>query len=323
MDEGRAYHPGFASQPGTKAIELHGVSKRFGSRLAVDDMSLVVDRGSVLGFVGLNGAGKTTTIRMLLGLLAPSAGRALILGAPYRDRRELGLVGGFVDRPAFPPHLTVHDALCLFGRVGGLEGKRLTDATNRALESLGCVPFARRRIRELSSGMRQRLGLALAFLGEPQVIILDEPTEGLDPDGVATLRGLVLDRARAGAAVMFSSHLLPEVEHLADRIAIVHKGRLVANAPRESIGEPSALRVRFSNRLDRELAERLLVARDLICRDDQRSEHTLIVTSADGAHVNQFLASHEVFAAEISLLRPSLEETLLALAGSQGADRAT
>jgi ABC-2 type transport system ATP-binding protein len=298
------------------AIELDDVSKDFGTRLVLDRLSLKIEQGRVVGFVGLNGAGKTTTIRILLGLLAPTRGRALVLGASYRETESLGLVGGLVDRPAFPSHLTAADGLRLFGRMRGLRGPRLEADVAVALARLGCSGFAARRIRELSTGMRERLGLALAFLGDPEVVVLDEPTEGLDPEGVVALRRLIVERANAGATVLFSSHLLSEVEVLADRVVIIHQGRIVADAPKDELRRSTSLRIQFDSAADVRLALDRLSAVGFTCHPDKNLDVALLVESDDGARVNRSLAEFGIFAAEITKSQPSLEGTLLKLAGS-------
>lgn len=209
------------------AIETHGLTKRFGRLLAVDQVNLSVERGEIYSFLGLNGAGKTTTIRALLGMINPSAGSIAILGEPINPggggpwRR----VGHLVETPVAYPELTVHENLEVARRLQGVTERA---ATLRAIELFGLGPYAKRRAGNLSLGNLQRLGLARALLHDPELVILDEPANGLDPAGVVEIRGLLTELAREkGVTVFVSSHDLAEVERLATRIGIIHRGRLI------------------------------------------------------------------------------------------------
>jgi ABC-2 type transport system ATP-binding protein len=209
------------------AIEIRGLTKRYGDVLAVDSLDLHIEPGEVYGFLGLNGAGKTTTIRALLGMVRPSSGGVSLLGrvvGPYGDgpwRR----VGHLVETPAAYPELTVRENLEIARRLYGVEDR---GATSRALERFGLGASAGRRAGTLSTGNRQRLGLARALLHEPKLLILDEPANGLDPAGVVEVRELLGALARErGVTVFMSSHILAEVNRLASRVGILHHGRLV------------------------------------------------------------------------------------------------
>lgn len=207
------------------AIRSRGVSYRFRGRPAVDDLDLDVPRGIVYGFLGPNGAGKTTTLRLLLGLLRPESGEIEVLGRDLREERSeiLRRVGALVDTPALYAHLTGRENLELSRRLRDLPGS----ATHRALALVGLEGAADRLVRGYSSGMRQRLGIALAILGSPDLLILDEPTNALDPAGIYEIRVLVRELVdNHGATVLLSSHLLSEVEEVADRVGILHRGRL-------------------------------------------------------------------------------------------------
>jgi ABC-2 type transport system ATP-binding protein len=208
------------------AIVAEGLTKRFGERVAVDNLSLEVVRGEVFGFLGPNGAGKTTTIGMLLGLVQPSAGRAVVLGHDVQQQAKQALrgVGAMIETPAFYPYLSGRDNLRVLARAGGLPD----NCVDAALAIVDLTLRAKDRFKAYSQGMRQRLGIAAALLSEPELIILDEPTNGLDPAGQQEIRELVLTLAQSGRTIFFSSHMLHEVEHLCARVAILNQGRLIA-----------------------------------------------------------------------------------------------
>jgi ABC-2 type transport system ATP-binding protein len=210
------------------AIEFRGLTKRFGGITAVDDLSLELNAGSITGFLGPNGAGKTTTLRMLVGLVAPTSGSATFDGRRYVDldvpaRR----VGAVLEASSFHPGRRALDHLRVLASAADLPEQRAA----AALDQVGLTEHARRRVGGFSLGMRQRLGLAAALLGEPSVLILDEPANGLDPEGVHWLRGFLRDQANVGRTVLVSSHLLAEVAQTVDHVVILDHGRLVTNAP--------------------------------------------------------------------------------------------
>jgi len=208
-------------------IEVRGLTKRFGQVLAVDQMSFAVERGTVTGFLGPNGAGKTTTLRMLLGLVRPDAGTATINGRPYRDLEEpLHQVGAVLEASSFHPGRTARNHLRVQAMVGQADPSRIDDV----LELVELADAADRRVGGFSLGMRQRLGLATALLTDPDLLILDEPANGLDPEGVRWLRDLLRGLAAEGSTVLVSSHILAEVAHTVDSVVIVHRGHLVTQA---------------------------------------------------------------------------------------------
>ncbi|RME76680.1 MAG: ABC transporter ATP-binding protein [Planctomycetota bacterium] len=211
-------------------VRTRGLTRRFGRSVAVSELSIEVRRGDVFGFLGPNGAGKTTTIRMLLGLLRPSAGEIELFGRPlHRDRlRLLAQVGALVEQPAFYPWLTGRENLRAFGY---LTGARLgAGRIEEVLELVGLAGRADDRVAIYSQGMRQRLGIAQALLARPRLVFLDEPTNGLDPPGIEHIRSLLLRLAREhGVTVFVSSHLLHEVERMCNRVAILDRGRLVVS----------------------------------------------------------------------------------------------
>ena len=215
------------AQPVLRAAAL---SKRYGSRLAVDRLDLEVDRAELFGFLGPNGAGKTTTIRMALGLIAPTAGSIEILGREVRGHRSevLPRVGALVESPALYGYMSGRDNLRAFGRLlGGVPEKRIDEV----LETVALKGRDRDRVKTYSMGMKQRLGLAIALLNDPDLLILDEPANGLDPAGIVEMRDLLRALSAAGKTVFVSSHVLSEVQQICNRVAIINHGRLVRMAP--------------------------------------------------------------------------------------------
>ncbi len=205
-------------------IEVRGLTKRFGQVLAVDDLSFDVEAGSVTGFLGPNGAGKTTTLRMLLGLVAPDAGLATIGGLAYADLASpLAVAGAVLEASSFHPGRTARHHLMIQAIAAGVPARRVGEV----LDLVQLTDSADRRVGGFSLGMRQRLGLAAALLADPQVLILDEPANGLDPEGVRWLRGCLRAFAADGGTVLVSSHLLAEVAQTVDSVVIVDHGRLV------------------------------------------------------------------------------------------------
>lgn len=226
-------------------VEVRGLTKNFGRMTAVSGVSFTAPAGKITGFLGPNGSGKTTTLRVMLGLVQPTAGEALIGGVPYRllaqPRRT---VGALLEATGFHPGRRARDHLRVLAAADGIPDRRVD-------EVLGQVELARdanRRVREFSLGMRQRLGIAAALLGDPRVLLLDEPTNGLDPAGIAWLRGLLRSLANEGRAVVIASHMLSEVAQTVDHVVIVSAGRLRFAGPLREIGETNqALESAFLN----------------------------------------------------------------------------
>lgn len=219
-------------------IETDALTKRYGARLAVDDLSLQVRWGEVYGFLGLNGSGKTTTMRLLLGLIRPTAGHARVLGLPPGAPAALRRVGSLVESPTLYPYLSGRDNLRVVARLAGVDESRVAFA----LDLVSLTARARDPFRAYSLGMKQRLGVAAALVKDPEVLILDEPTNGLDPEGVADMTALVDTLRAEGRTVFLSSHQLAEVEGLADRIGVMRAGRLVAEGALADLrGQPRLL----------------------------------------------------------------------------------
>jgi ABC-2 type transport system ATP-binding protein len=212
-------------------IQIEALTKRYGSTLALNELTFQVEPGRVTGFLGPNGAGKSTTLRLLLGLAAPTGGRALVEGVAYGSlSRPLSVVGALLDATAVPRDRTAVDHLRILARTHRIGDERVVSL----LEKVGLGGVARRRLATFSLGMLQRLGLAAALLGDPRILLLDEPVNGLDPDGVRWLRELLRGLAAGGRTILVSSHLMTEMELTADHLVIIGRGRLIADEP---IGE--------------------------------------------------------------------------------------
>ncbi|TYC07181.1 ATP-binding cassette domain-containing protein [Micromonospora sp. WP24] len=243
-------------------IGVENLSKRYGRHQAVDDVSFRCEPGTVTGFLGPNGAGKSTTLRMICGLTPPTAGRATVGGRPYRELENPGReIGVLLDASAQHAGRTGREALGVAAQTMGLDRREVA----AKLELVGLDgAAAKRRVRAYSLGMRQRLGLALALLGDPRVLILDEPANGLDPEGIFWMRGLLRDFADRGGTVLLSSHLLREVEAVADRLVVIGGGRIVAQGDKTELlaGNGTLVRARDVEALRRALAAAGLTARD-------------------------------------------------------------
>jgi ABC-2 type transport system ATP-binding protein len=242
-----------------KPIETVDLVKRYGKVTAVDGLSLQVDAGEIYGFLGLNGAGKTTTIRMLLGMVKPTSGTATVLGCRVQlgTRRPWAQVGYLVEAPRAYPELTVYENLEVARR---LHPGTKPQAIGQVMERLGLEEYAHRRARVLSHGNAQRLGLAKALLHDPQLLILDEPANGLDPAGIVEIRQLLLEITRErGVTVLMSSHILGEVSRLAQRIGIIHQGRLLQELDAAELKRNRRRRLLVRSR-DREMARLALTA---------------------------------------------------------------
>jgi ABC-2 type transport system ATP-binding protein len=288
------------------AISVHGLVKRFGGVLAVDDLSFEVQPGTLTGFVGPNGAGKTTTLRMILGLVRPTAGTALIGGVPYaRLDRPARHVGAVLESSGFHPGRTARDHLRVLAGPSAIPTARVDEV----LSEVDLDGAARRRVGGFSLGMRQRLGLAGALLGDPGILILDEPTNGLDPAGVHWLRTLLRRRVDRGGTVLVSSHLLAELALAADSVVIIKDGRLVTQGPVSAITAGAAtVRVR-SPQADRLRA--VLTARGVAATLDGPDQ--VVASGVDTEVVGRAVAEAGLVVYEMSAQRPALEEAFLAL----------
>lgn len=228
------------------AISARGLVKHFGTIRAIDGLDLEVPRGSAFGFIGENGAGKTTFIKLLLGICRPSEGCVEVLGQSPDDVRVRRRIGYLPERLSLPPAFSPRRFLESVGRLKGLSAKERHDQIPRVLSRVGLAEEAwDRRTAGFSKGMRQRTGLAAALLGDPELLVLDEPTDGIDPMGRARIREVIREAARGGATIFLNSHLLAETERICDHVAIVSKGRVVRAGPLEALRSEGSHRVRF------------------------------------------------------------------------------
>jgi ABC-2 type transport system ATP-binding protein len=288
-----------------EAITTHGLTKRYGAQLAVDSVSLSVRRGEVYGFLGPNGAGKTTTLRMILGLVRPTSGSATVLGSPAGSP---GLkIGALVEGPGFYPYLSGLDNLRVLARYRGLPD----GSVHEVLERVSLADRSGDKFGKYSLGMKQRLGVAAALLGGPALLILDEPTNGLDPAGVGDMRRLLRELASAGQTVLLSSHLLSEVQELCDRVGVISAGRLVAESTVDSLRGGGRLLVRATP-LDRALAICMRLAGDSVSIVDS-SAMLLPVDTSRAAEINRVLVTEGVAVHEIRPSERSLEEVFFDL----------
>lgn len=300
------------------AIETHGLTRRFGTQLAVDQVNLHVPEAGVYGFLGPNGAGKTTTIRMLLGLIRPDAGEVRLFGQSLAAN-HLSLmrrVGALVETPSLYPHLTGRENLEVTRRLLGAP-RELID---RALDIVKLSQDAHRRAREYSLGMRQRLGLALALLNKPQLLILDEPANGLDPAGIHEMRDLIRRLpVEFGITVFLSSHLLSEVEQVANHIGIIHQGRLLFQG---TLAELQAERQAHVTIGVKQPEKALQCLTNAGWRAQQREDGWLTVaatTPEAAAQINHTLVSQRLEVFHIALVQASLEDIFLSLTNGKPA----
>lgn len=301
--------PENASQP--LLVETRDLTKRYGKITAVDDLDLTVRRGEVYGFLGPNGAGKTTTLRMLLGLIKPSSGKAQVLGENPGSLASLSKVGALVESPAFYPYLSGRDNLRVMARYSGVSKSRITEV----LERVELSGRARDKYKKYSLGMKQRLGVAAALLKDPELLILDEPTNGLDPKGMADMRDLIRGLGRGERTVLLSSHLLGEVEQICDRVGVIQKGKLVAEGTVGELRGAADLLVRVEP-----LEEALEIAKRLAGVEEVTKTGGMLRFTADSeraAEINAKLVSAGLRVSEIRPSEQSLEEVFMELTNEE------
>jgi len=293
-------------------ITIQGLTKRFGEVVAVDDLSFEVDRGTVVGFLGPNGAGKTTTLRTLLGLVTPTAGSARIDGKPYRELPDpVRHVGAVLEASSFHPGRSARNHLRVVATAAGLPLAR----ADQVLAQVGLTSAARRRVGGFSLGMRQRLGLATALLGDPQVLILDEPANGLDPEGVHWLRGFLRQLAGQGRTVLVSSHVLAEVAQTVDQVVIIAHGRLVTQSTLAALTARTDQLVRV--RTPQAEALRSLLAAQGIQADPDGADQ-LLAAGTTSEVVGKAAAAAGIVIYEMGVERSNLEDVFLQLTTKQG-----
>jgi ABC-2 type transport system ATP-binding protein len=291
----------------TAVVEAESLTKSFGKVPAVTDLSFALEAGTITGFLGPNGAGKTTTLRMILGLAAPTSGHALVFGRPYAQLPGAALrIGAVLEATDFHPGRSGRDHLRMLGRAVDIPDSRADEVLR--LVDLGDA--AHRRVKGYSLGMRQRLGLAAALLGDPELLILDEPANGLDPEGVRWLRDFLRKLASEGRTVLISSHVLAEVAQTADRVLIINRGRLVLSAPLAELTARAggAVRVRSGDpqRLTSALREHALQV-------TTGTDHALLVQGASSERIGEIAFAAGVPVHELVSDAGVLEDTFLEL----------
>jgi ABC-2 type transport system ATP-binding protein len=300
-------------------LRTEGLTKRYGNRLAVNSLDLEVPAGVVAGFIGPNGAGKTTTMAMLLGLVRPTAGTATVLGESLsRPAAYLGRVGALIETPAFWPALSGVENLRVVARLGEHDPGRIPDV----LSLVGLDARGRDRFREYSLGMKQRLGIAAALLGDPEVLVLDEPTNGLDPAGINEMREFILGLADGKRTVLVSSHILSELEHISDWLIVIDDGSLLYQGPAAGfLGRVPFVLALAPERPDDLGRLEALVRAD--GHDARTQDDELVVPVAENdaraaaAALNRAAAAHGIVLTELHLRRPSLESQYLAALGKE------
>ena len=290
-------------------IRTDGLTKRYGEILAVDGLSMEVPRGRIFGLLGPNGSGKTTTMGMLLGLVKPTAGSFTLFGSNSPHVESLRRLGAIVETPAFYPYLSGRDNLAYFqGIAGRSDAAELDDL----LEKVGLADRADSRFRTYSLGMKQRLGLAYALLGDPELLFLDEPTNGMDPAGMAEVRDLIRSLGTGGRTVLLSSHLLHEVEQVCDSVAILSKGRLIAQGNVDDLVRPGGdERVRLRT-TDNARAVEVLEGLDWVTSVEADGDSLLVAAVSDRSpEISTALGQAEVYVTEMAAEETSLEQYFL------------
>jgi ABC-2 type transport system ATP-binding protein len=301
------------AEPVDIVVQAARLTKRYGRQEAVRDVSFEVRRGDVFGFLGPNGSGKSTTIGMLLGLIAPTAGSIDLFGLGHERRAEgLARVGAIIETPAFYPYMSGYDNLVNLARLRpGVTRARVAEV----LEIVGLADAAGKRFGNYSLGMKQRLGIGWTLLHDPELLVLDEPTNGLDPAGMLEVRHLILQLATQGKTIFISSHLLNEIEQVCDRVAIIQHGRLIAaGSVAELVGRQQTLLVRSAT--PQRVVE-ILSALDGVERLEARGNDVLVVAPAvRSALINARLVGAGVEVDELKLVQQTLEEAFLAVTGT-------
>ena len=301
-----------AAAPLEHVIETELLTKKYGDVIAVDQLSLRVPRGGVFGFLGPNGSGKTTTMGMLLGLVHPTSGDARIFGDPARHAATLRRVGAMVETPTFYPYLSGRANLQYFQ---GISEHATPGEVDRLLDVVDLGKRADSKFGAYSLGMKQRLGIACALLGDPELVFLDEPTNGLDPAGVVEVRELIRQLGTGGRTVVLSSHLLAETELVCDNVAVLSRGRLIAQGTIEQLlRQHDALRLRTT---DDAKARTALGALPWIERVDDSEEGLLVTAPQDRAwEITRALAEAGIYVNELVPLHRSLEEFFMEITGT-------
>jgi ABC-2 type transport system ATP-binding protein len=294
------------------AIEIDDLTKRYGDVVAVDHLSFKVEFGRLVGFLGPNGAGKTTTLRALLGLIRPTSGSATVEGRPFVTLDDPAhTVGAVLDGGMLHPGRTGRNHLRMLARAGGVGDARVDEL----LKLVDLADAADKRAGGYSLGMRQRLGLAAALLGDPRVLVLDEPANGLDPQGIRWLRDFLRSLTADGRAVLVSSHVLAEVSQTADEVVVIARGRSMAQAPLKELLATSAGGMRVAGPDAGRLAE-LLRAQG--AEVDDAGDGAIVVHDRSGEDIGRLVAEHRLVISELTQVSSSLEEIFFQLTGEPG-----
>jgi len=308
------------SGTGEPIIQTFGLTKNYRSKLAVDKLSLTVFKGDIYGFLGQNGAGKSTTIKMLLGLLYPTEGYAKVLGAkvPGELSKVLPKVGVVTESPAFYPYLTGDENLKIYASLLGIRDKKRIEEALDKVNLLG----VRQKFSEYSQGMRQRLALALALLNDPELLILDEPTNGLDPQGIYEIKSIIKELNREGVTVFLSSHILSEVQEIATRVGVIHRGKLIKEGEVEEL-------LTFGDRLTlmaqpKELVLNVLKSNSIVKDFKEDGDKFLVhVDKENISKLNRELVNSGVEVFALIPVRSTLEDFFISITGENNVmDRA-
>ena len=299
-------------------IQSNALTKRYGKITAVDDLSLEVRRGHVYGLLGPNGSGKTTTMGMLLGLVRPTSGSFSLFGSSTRLQEALHRIGAIVETPSFYPYLSGRRNLAYFQGVSGRGSPRELD---ELLDKVGLLQRADSKFHTYSLGMKQRLGLAYALLGDPEILFLDEPTNGMDPEGTAEIREMIRELGTGGRTVLLSSHLLHEVEQVCDSVTIISKGKLIAQGPvAELVASRRGEQVRVST-TDNDNARQILSTLDWVESVTDGDGDLLVNAPIQRSwELTAALSRSEVYVTEMGPVRVSLEEYFLEVTGEDRDD---
>jgi len=297
-----------SASEGDFVVHTRGLTKRYDDAIvAVDDLDLCVRRGEVYGFLGPNGAGKTTTLRMLLGLVRPTSGHAVVLGAPPGAPSGLARIGAMVEAPAFYPYLSGRDNLRVLARYAGVPERRV----DAVLDQVKLTARADDRSAKYSLGMKQRLGVAAALLNDPELLILDEPTNGLDPAGMAEMREFIRSLGTGARTVVLSSHLMGEVEQVCDRVGVIRAGSLIAEGTVDELRGRAGLRVRAEPLVDAACLVGQLPGVEAVTTVDGRLDVT--VDTARAPAINHALVQAGIAVSELYVQKASLEDVFLEL----------
>ncbi|WP_217595549.1 ABC transporter ATP-binding protein [Cohnella sp. GbtcB17] len=299
-------------------LKTSGLTKKYKTHTAVDGISLSLKKGEIYGFLGQNGAGKTTTIRMIMGLIKPTSGRIELFGKDAESSRKSAFerIGSMIEIPGFYTNLTAVENLDIHRRMMGMGNK---ESIEESLEQAGLLDARNKRVKNFSLGMKQRLGIARALLHHPELLILDEPTNGLDPAGIKEVRQLIIDLAsKRNIAVLVSSHILSEIQQMATKLGIVHRGKLVEEIEQQELQMKNRHCVEFKVSNEREAV--MLLEQKMDIRDYSVPEPGVIRVFeqlSESAAINRMLVENRIEVAEITMLRETLEDYFLSLTGGE------